>query len=193
LTFRDIASDELLVALRPDATYRELLARDTHVAWRRALRRPAFVAFLIGSVATAAATGHVSAAALASTTVAWSFAVALQLAVGAAVILSAPTRRVSMPRAMDLWFAGHLPWSLWLLLVSVVLRVSTSAGTEEVLLTLVVPMAWTAFIASAFCRIVLGATPRGARLRAAAHQSVTLALVLSYVAWSAGGWFRLLG
>jgi hypothetical protein len=56
----------------------------------------------------------------------------------------------------------------------------------------IVPAAWTALIVAAFCRTVLGATPSGARWRAAAHQVGIWACALSFVAWSAGGWFRLL-
>ena len=192
LKSKNTASDELRVAIAPADTYRELLATDAHVTSLRALRRPVFVVLLIGTAVTIAATGRVSILSVTSTGIAWSFAVALQMAVGAAVIASSPLRRVSMPRAIDLWFAGHVPWSLWLLVAAAGIRLLPSLDVEELLLTMILPMAWTATIVSAFCRTVLGATRGEARLRAAAHHVVTLALILSYIAWSAGGWFRLI-
>jgi len=185
-------SDDVYLAFAPARTYRELLTRSARVGWFGALGRPALVIVLIGTAVSTAATGRVSLGLVSSTALAWSFAVALQIAVGASVIASSRARRVGMPRAVDLWFTGHLPWSLWLLVVAGVTRMLPSFSLEGILLTMIVPMAWTAAIASAFCHIVLGTTRRAARLRAAAHQLVTLVLVLSFVAWSAGGWFRLL-
>jgi hypothetical protein len=188
-----LTSDELRVALAPSSTYRELLAREAGVTWLRALRRPAFVLLLIGITVSIAATGRVSLASIALTATAWSFAVVLQVAVGIAIIASSRSRRVSMPRALDLWFAGHLPWSAWLLLATAAIRLFPFLQVELFLLLMVLPMAWTAAIAAAYCRTVLGSGALESRLRAAAHQAVTLALLLSFIAWSAGGWFRLAG
>jgi hypothetical protein len=185
-------SDELRVALTPSATYVELFAREGNITWVRALRRPAFVVLLIGTAVTIAATGRVTLPSIAFTAAAWSFAAVLQIAIGAAIIGSVGSRRVNMPRALDLWFAGHFPWSAWLLLAMGSIRLFP-LPLEPLLVTMLVPMAWTAVITSAFFRTVLGTAAGAARLRSAAHQAITLALLLSFIAWSAGGWFRLAG
>jgi hypothetical protein len=186
-------SDELRVALAPSAIYVELIAREGDITWVSALRRPAFVVLLIGTVVTIAATGRVTLQSVVLTAAAWSFAVVLQIGIGAAMIGSARRRRLSMARALDLWFAGHLPWSAWLLLVMASIRLVPFLPLEALLVTMILPMAWTAAIVTAYCRTVLGNAAGAARLRAAVHQAVTLALLLSFIAWSAGGWFRLAG
>jgi hypothetical protein len=187
-----ILSDEARIAFGPAEAYCELLAHDGQVGWRRALERPAFVILLVGALVSIAATGRVSFSLVASTAIAWSFAVALQLALGAILIASAPARRPSLPRALHLWFAGHLPWSLWFLVATATVRLLPSAPLWPILASTILAIAWTAAIAAAFCRTVLGATRPGSWLRAATHQVLMVGLVLSYIAWAAGGWFRLM-
>jgi hypothetical protein len=187
-----LLSDEVRIAFAPAATYRELLALDGQVGWLRALERPAFVVFLIGTLVSIAATGRVSFGLVASTAIAWSFAVALQLALGAILIASAPAGRPRLLRALDLWFAGHLPWSLWFLLATLIVVLVPSAPLGPILASTLLAIAWTAAIAAAFCRTVLGTTRQGSWLRAAIHQVLMVVLVLGYVSWAAGGWFRLM-
>jgi hypothetical protein len=123
----------------------------------------------------------------------WSFVVAIQILVGVGVIASAPSRRIRMARAVDLWFAGHLPYSLWILLAFAGIANYAHARAAWLLAaTAVIPAGWTTIIAAAFCRTVLGTTARGARWRAAAHVVGIWAIGLSYAVWSAGGWFQLL-
>ena len=69
---------------------------------------------------------------------------------------------------------------------------STSAPLEFLVCSAIAPAAWTALIVSAFCRTVLDTDASGARWRAAAHFLIVWAIGLTYVAWSAGGWFQLL-
>jgi hypothetical protein len=187
-----VLSEEARIAFAPTATYRELLAHDRQVGWRRALERPAFVVLLMGTLVSIAATGRVSFRLVAFTAIAWSFAVALQLALAAILIASAPARRSRLPRALDLWFAGHLPWSLWLLVATPIVTLVPSAPLGPILASTLLAIAWTAAIAAAFCRTVLGTTRQGSWLRAAIHQVLMVVLVLGYVSWAAGGWFRLM-
>jgi hypothetical protein len=64
---------------------------------------------------------------------------------------------------------------------------------EVLLLTMIAPIVATMRIAAAFCRIVLGRSAKESWARATAHQVLVVSMILSYVAWSAGGWFRLVG
>jgi hypothetical protein len=61
---------------------------------------------------------RITVALFASSIVSFGFVVLIQMAVGAGIIVSAGSRRASMTRALDLWFAGHVPYSLWLLVVA---------------------------------------------------------------------------
>jgi hypothetical protein len=58
-------------------------------------------------------------------------------------------------------------------------------------LSLLIPGVWTALIVSAFCRAVLGCSPRGAHLLTAGHQAVTWTLFFAYVFLTSGIWPRI--
>jgi hypothetical protein len=192
-------SSELQVALAPVVTYQRLLAgpgpgsgpaKAGHYV--RLLRRPALVVLVIAVMAPIMAVQRVTLGLVATAALSWSFAVALQMIVGLAVIASAPARRIAVLPALDLWFAGHLPYSLWMVVAFGLTATLTSANMALVILSAIVPAIWTAFIAAAFCRTGLGTTASGARWRAAAHFVAIWAITLSYIAWAAGGWFQLL-
>ena len=189
MSVHDLPGDFQL-AMAPSATYTRLLAVESRPSWRRTLERPVLVAVLVGVSIAIAATGSVSPGLLLSTTCAWSWVMAVQLLFAAG--MSRPLPRdgsVSVARAVELWFAGHVPWTLWLLMLGPLLRAVPDTPAELLIVSALVPMAWTAAIAAAFGR----QSESEASLRAALHQIVLLGVILSYVAWSAGGWFRLVG
>jgi hypothetical protein len=186
-------SSEATVALAPAAGYRRLLENNTPVPWWRALERPAVVLLIVGVVVPVMALQRVTIGVVATAALSWSFVLAIQSLTGAAVIASVPARSIDATRALDLWFAGHLPFSLWLLVTAGWVAMSASMSMEVLVLSAVVPSVWTAIIVSAFCRTVLGTTRNGGRWRAAGHSMATWGVGLSYIAWAVGGWFRLLG
>jgi hypothetical protein len=161
--------------------------------WILAFERPAFTALLIGALVAIASTGRVTLGLVSSVAVCWSFVPALQMLAGAIVIASCRSPHVRMARALDLLFAGHLPWSLWLLAVAAWATFVPFVSLAVLGLTMLVPAAWTTYIVFAFCRTVLGATTRGARLRTAIHQTIVWTLAGTYVFLSNGMWPRLLG
>jgi hypothetical protein len=97
---------------------------------------------------------------------------------------------VNMSRALDLWFAGHVPYSLWLLLAAAAIAAMPAAGLDGLIAVAVIPAVWTAVIVAAFCRNVLGTSRAGARWRASAHFLAMWGIALQLVALSAGGWFQ---
>jgi hypothetical protein len=190
-------SSELQVALAPAATYQRLVspagsgpAEAGHYV--RLLRRPAFVVLVIAVMAPIMAVQRVTLGLVATAALSWSFVVALQSIVGIGLIATAPSRKLSVLQALDLWFAGHLPYSLWMLCAFGLMAMSKTGPLRLAVLSAIVPAVWTAFIASAFCRTVLGTTASGARWRTAAHFVSIWAIALSYIAWAAGGWFQLI-
>ena len=96
-----------------------------------------------------------------------------------------------MVRALDLWFAGHAPYSIWLLTVAAVFATLPFASLDGLIVLAVVPAAWTAVIVSAYCRTVLGTSRAGGRWRASLHFLVIWAIGFELVALSAGGWFQI--
>jgi hypothetical protein len=134
-----------------------------------------------------AATHQVTVDLLLTTAAIWGAVVLIQLAVGAAVIVSSPTRSVGFAHAIDLWFAGHLPYSLWILALPMLTVVPAATPHEIMAMSIVVPLVWTTFIVTAFCRVVLGLPPSAARWRAAMHLTLVFIIGAIAVVWAAGG------
>jgi hypothetical protein len=183
---------DVSLALSPSDGYRRRLEAEGETTWVRALVRPALVALLVGGSVAVAAAGHVAPVLVFSTTMSWSWVVLVQLAFAVAMTCVRPAA-LSSARAVELWFAGHVPWTVWLLLSVALLRLVPDLPVEALIVSMLVPMAWTARIAAAFAQVVLERSPVEAWARAALHQAALVAVILSYVAWAAGGWFRLAG
>jgi hypothetical protein len=150
------------------------------------------VLLVIAVMVPIAAVQRVTVGLVASAALSWSFAVGVQALVAAAVIASAPRRRVRLATALDLWFAGHLPYSLWLLIALTWMTISPATSVERVILSASVPAVWTMWVIAAFCRTVLATTPAGARWRTAVHVVAICGFTVSYIAWVAGGWFQVI-
>jgi hypothetical protein len=172
-------STALQVMLAPTREYRRHLQSESSPRWSRALVWPASIALLLGAVTAIAAANRVSVRLLASQTVCWSFVAAVQVLTGLLLIRSAPQRVVGTLRALDLFFAGHLPWSLWLV-AAAGLQVGDPSNMTALLVSLLLPAAATPRILAAFCREVLGLSPSAARRRVVAHQLVTWLIILTY-------------
>jgi hypothetical protein len=185
---------DLQIALAPSRAYAQLSSAEARPSWLRTVERPVCFAVLLGVSITIAATGYVSPGLLLSTTCSWSWVMAVQLLFAVGMTRRLPhDGSVTAARALELWFSGHVPWTLWVLMLAPLLRAVPETPAELLIVSALVPMGWTAAIAAAFGRVVLRQSEREAWLRAVLHQLVLLGVILSYVAWSAGGWFRLIG
>jgi hypothetical protein len=184
---------DLRLALSPTKTYRELIAEPERGTWLRALERLAFVAILIGTAVTLSSARRLPPGLVLMGIVCWSFVPITQWLIGLVVIGRATGRPLSVPRCLELLFAGHLPWSLWML-VFIGLDTFTPVPIPLVIqvLSLLVPAVWTTIILSAFCRIVLGCTPARAHLLIVAHQAMTWTAFFGYVVLVSGLWPRVL-
>jgi hypothetical protein len=179
-------SDELRVALCPRRAY-AMLASEPEASPTRALVTRAslpllWIALLISMMVTLRVTvGIILTAALC-----WCFVMLLQGLAGVGLIASAPNRRVSRRRALDLWFAAHLPYSLWLILPATWSTLRGDLPPGVLLLTVLVPLAWTLWIGSIYCQTVLCTSRGGARLRLAVHQIFVWLLVIAYILFGGG-------
>jgi hypothetical protein len=172
-------STAIRLMLRPADMFRAAVALTTRATWLRALKTPLLIAVLLGVTTAIAATGRITASLVVSQMLVWSFVPALQLITGALVIASARRRRVDFPRAIELLFAAHGPWSLWLILFAA--AQSIPVNTYVMLASGIVPIVWTAVMIGAYGREVLGLTTRSARLRALAHQAMSVTLMVVYI------------
>ena len=184
---------DLRLALSPTESYRQLIAEPVRGTWLRALERIAFVALLIGTAVTLSSARRLPPGLVLMGIVCWSFVPITQWLIGLVVIGRAPDRPLGVPRCLELLFAGHLPWSLWML-VFIGFDTFTPVPIPLVIqvLSLLVPAVWTTIILSAFCRIVLGCTPARAHLLIVAHQAMTWTAFFGYVVLVSGLWPRVL-
>ena len=165
--------------LHPRTEYARLAAAEADAPWLRALRVPALLAGMLGLLNATDAAGHVTASLVASEIVAWIFIPLLQLLTGSVLIASAGARRVTFPRAVELLFAAHRPWSLWLAAVTIFQTINPDPTI--VIGSGAVPMAVTVVLLLAFGNEVLGLNSREVRVRVFAHQAATVLLIVTYI------------
>jgi hypothetical protein len=166
-------SPEIRLMVSPGETYASLARVPGRVTPLTAVRRPLVVALVLGVSAAIGATRHVTPALLLSTTLCWSFVLVLQTAI-ALILIAAPARRtVGLARALDLYFAGHAPWSLWMLAAAAWAPSALERPWTPLLIAAAVPLVLTPRILSAFFREVLEMDPRHAVARTAAQQVMT--------------------
>jgi hypothetical protein len=105
-------------------------------------------------------------------------------------------RPIGLRAALDLFFVGHAPWSLWLLVMAGLLALALPYGIFvfpdliPFLLTGVVPLVWTAVILFAFCRTVLGLGRSGAWIAVLLYEGVVWSIAVVYVGVTTQTWAR---
>ena len=182
---------DLRLALSPMETYGQLIAEPVSGTWLRALERLVFVAILIGTAVTLSSARRLPPGLVLMGIICWSFVPITQWLIGLVVIGRARGRALSVPRCLELLFAGHLPWSLWMLvMIGIDAFTPVPIPTVIQVLSLLVPAVWTTIILSAFCRTALDCTPARARMLIVAHQTLTWTAFFGYVFLVSGLWPR---
>ena len=183
------------VMLAPADAFRAAMADSSASnGWWGALSRPAFVALTIGVVTAVWATGKVTWSLVLSDAMCWSFVPAVQVAVAWALLRIARRPSISLANSISLFFLGHGPWTLWLLGVAAWSTVSINRQSQvPVLLTSLVPAAWTALIVFEFFRTVFQDSRRNAFVRTCLHQSLICLVIGTYVTVTNQLWPRLVG
>ena len=179
----------------PAATYRQIYsaAAAPFEPSRWSLAARASLAPAIAGVATGlSATGRVSWSLMLSGIVCWSFVAAIQCFT-AAMLIGRQGRPIGYWRAFELFFMGHAAWSLWLIAAGAYLLAAPELVHREdlLVLTAIVPLSWTAVLIFAYCREILRLDRKRAAMRTAGHQSLTVLIVVAYVAWAIQLWPRL--
>jgi hypothetical protein len=177
-------SSELRLLLSPRETYARLARVPPSIGPLGALRRPLVAAIALGVSVAIAGTGHVTPLLVLSATVCWSFAIAIQAAIAIALIAGPARRTVGLPRAFDLFFASHVPWSLWFLAAAAWAPHPLDRPMTPLLVAAVVPIVLTPRMIAAFFREVLEMDPRDARARTAVHQAVTWLAFITLSGWA---------
>jgi hypothetical protein len=189
-----VSSVEWAILRAPERAYSRLAASTEPISTAVAFRRVVVAALLIGATMTTTATSVADAIVVLRTTLAWSFAVAVQVAGALVLVATASRRRAPATRAFDLLFAANGPWSLWLIGFTgwTVFTSPLGRPLHHVIATLAIPGIWTAYLVLAYCQIVLGDTRRVAFWKMAAHQSAMWMVGAGYFFWAVQGWPRLI-
>jgi len=178
-------SPELRLIAAPRETYALLVRAAVRPAsMLSAARRPLLVALVLGVSTAIAATRSVTPALVASTTLAWSYVVIAQLAIAVPLIAGPARRTVGLARAIDLFFAGHAPWSLFMLLAAAWGFLPGGSPAWPLAAAALIPCVLTARIVGAFFLEVLALDARAARRRTVLQQAVTWTVFVS-VNWAA--------
>jgi len=185
-------SPELQLIVSPRDTYARLARTRSRGGLLAALRRPALVAVVIGAAIALGATGHVTPRLLLSTTLCWAFVVVLQIAIAVALVAGPSRRTVGLSRALDLFFASHAPWSLWLFAAAAYRPSVLGRPLTPLLISAVVPLALTVRMIAAYFREVLELDPRHARVRTILHQAATWGFPLVLYGTAVAFWPRFL-
>jgi hypothetical protein len=185
-------SAELRLIASPRVTYARLARERQRIGPLIALRRPALVTAVIGAATAIGATRHITPLLLLSTTACWMFVVLLQLAVALPLVARPAQRTVGVPRAIDLFFASHAPWSLWLLAAAAWGPTQIGRPLLPLLILALLPVLMTPRMVAAFFREVLELDPREAVLRTMVQQAATWGIPLSLFAVAVSLWPRIL-
>lgn len=111
-------SDELRIMLQPVLTYRQLSKAPHHFGLWMMIRRPLFVALVIGSFVSITVSGHLTISLLFDGMVVWSFLPILQAILMSSIVVIFGRGRMPTSKALDLFFMGHGPWLIWLLAIA---------------------------------------------------------------------------
>jgi hypothetical protein len=170
-----------MVMRAPRAAFALLKARQGRSTWLRALIRPAIVWIVLGASLTIAATGHIAAGSFLPTLRWWSVVPIGQVIVAFSLVRGQAAREIGVPRALDLFFTGHAPWSLWLIVSAAyaAFTMPTRSTLMPIVAAAIVALVWTEVILVAYCQEILRLAPRDALRRTLLHQALTWGLSLA--------------
>jgi hypothetical protein len=190
----DSFSTEAFVMLRPLAVYRRLAQRAANGGWWIGLRRPLFLAFMLGGCLSLIVSGRVTARVIVGGAVAWSFIPLFEVASFAAVRRLA-NRSVPFSRHVDLLCAGHGPWLVSLISAAAVasfipIQAATWTASTPGLISLtaigVAIAVWSGYIDFCFYRAVLERTQATAIRDLLLQRAIAWTLAIVYFFGNAG-------
>jgi hypothetical protein len=171
------------VLVRPASTFQSLAAAPARTSFRSGLRRPLFVTFVIACAVSLAATGALTAR-IAGPSMLYLAYVPMVEALGLVAVIGRRRHHVPLMRAIDIFFAGHAPWTLLIiaitgLLVSVPPAHSWMILTRVAMVGMALVAGWSAYIDFCFFRAMFDASPRAALRDLVVLRAITWLIVFS--------------
>jgi hypothetical protein len=174
-------SPDARVLIAPARAFEELAARrDSAGVWTM-LRRPLFLAFVIGCVSSILTSGALNARLMWSVPIYWSFVPITEIA-ALLVVTAARRHMVSRASAVDGYFTGHAAWTLFLLAIGLTLSsVPVHIGWRLIITAVLgaglIVLLWSAYTDYWFFRTFFEATHRRAIRDTALMRLVTWPIV----------------
>ena len=159
-------SPDAFVLVRPARAFEAIAAHANERGPWVMIRRPLFVAFVFGCIASIVTNGAATARLVLSVPLYWSFVPITEI-VALLIVTATRSDAVARSTAVDLYFTGHSAWTLFILALG--LALSSAPGsllwqllTTVVLVVLVLVLGWSAYTDYWFFRNVFAASPRRA-------------------------------
>ncbi len=173
-------SPDVWVMLRPAAAYQWLVRQGAGEGTWGVAQRPLFMVLLLGCLVSLVTAGSVSVRLFAAGAINALFVPLLEIGVLAGLWRS--RRTASFSRTVDLFFMGHGPWVLWLLLFCAIWAFASPIQAfvltgRWMWLLLGVVLVWSAYVDFCFLRYVL---------RESAPRACAKLLVLRVITWGVG-------
>lgn len=171
--------------VRPARTFQALAAGDSIAARTRptfwtAARRPIFLSIVLGAVTSLIAASVASLRLIAGPAVYSLYVPLIEIfALGIVLWRSSGSR---LPALIDVFFAGHAAWTIFLLLLGTVVPVTSPMNWWFILVGpaiagVVIAVSWSAYIDVCFFRFVCGSPLRRALGQAALHRFISWTLI----------------
>jgi hypothetical protein len=187
-------SDDVRVTFHPGIAYSELAKEPGRGGL---FKRPIAFAVLVGLVIAISTSGRPTLRLVLSSAIAWSFVPVLHVVSVALVMFTFGRHRLPIPRAVDLYFMGLLPWSVWLLGVALVASSIQPEHQAQVwamaLFSAPAPLVWANVVTLAFFRRALGLSGRRSAAALVFNVAIVWGSVLAFFLLSGQLWPRFVG
>lgn len=175
-----VGSPDVRVMLRPAGAYQELVQQGSGEGKWNAMRRPVFMVFLLGCLVSLVTAGTLNPRLFAAGALNGLFVPLLEIGVLAGVWRS--RRALPFLRTVDLFFMGHGPWVLWLLVMCAIWVFASPFQAfyltgRGMWFLLGVVAVWSGYIDFCFLRYVL---------RESAKKAVGSLMILRVITWTVG-------
>ena len=177
---------EARVMAGPARAFREIASEPGGSGPWIALRRPLFLALVLGCVVSLATSGVLTLRLVGPATLYWAFVPLVEVLALAAVTWR---RRGGLfsPRLVDVFFVGHGPWTLYLLALAAMVVFLPPQRAWEMLTTwgvagLALVVAWSVYIDFCFFRHLCRASRGAASRTLVLHRLLTWLVVIAIVA-----------
>src|SRR5262245_35637092 len=175
------------VLVRPASSFGSIGARAAGGRVWTACRRPLVLTVVLACIVSLLASGTLTLRLVLSASTYW-VTTPLAETLALAIVLGRRRDRVGLPRAIDLFFAGHAPWTLLLLAIAASLAFLRPDVGWRLLIHVwpwfaILAIAWSAYIDVCFFRAIVGANRATAVRDVVVLRLLTWTAVVAIFAW----------